>query len=335
MGSPLVSVICTNYNKSKWIEQTIRSLLSQKTNFNFEILVIDDASTDDSPGIIQKIYEENLDKIRFFKNEENLGIAKTWKKICNEARGKYIARCDGDDYWISEEKLQKQVDLLEKSKDSKWCNTEFQTENEKGEILFKKSFAEKFVKMPEDFTEMLISKGFTNASTWLIETELMKEVNNTLDITTPDDTFDIQLELFIRTKLSTVKDPMVSYRFTTGSDSHPEDLSKIQERNQRLLKTQINFLQKYQDKVNFLQATKELLEKQTTLENYLAEKEISILERNKLLNDRQKFIDEQGLIIKHHEDSVRDLENNIEELENQKWFGLHKIIYKDSKKEKK
>ena len=64
MESPLVSVICTNYNKSKWIEQTIRSLLSQKTNFNFEILVIDDASTDDSPGIIQKIYEENLDKIR-------------------------------------------------------------------------------------------------------------------------------------------------------------------------------------------------------------------------------------------------------------------------------
>ncbi len=334
MKNPLVSVVCTSFNKEKWIAQAIESFLMQETSFEFEILIIDDASTDASPEIIRKFANENPEKIRFFENEKNLGIAKTWKKICNEARGKYIARCDGDDYWISKNKLQRQVDLLESNKDSKWCNTDFQTENEKGEILFKKSFAEKFVKMPEDFTEMLISKGFTNASTWLVDTELMKEINNTLNTKTPDDTFDIQLELFVKTKLSTIEEPMVAYRFATGSDSHPEDLSKIQERNQRLLQTQIKFLQKYQDKVNFLQATKELLEKQTTLENYLAEKEISILERNKLLNDRQKFIDEQGLIIKHHENNVKNLENNVEQLENQKWFGLHKIIHKGSSKEK-
>lgn len=334
MKNPLVSVVCTSFNKEKWIAQAIESFLMQETSFEFEILIIDDASTDASSKIIRKFANENPEKIRFFENEKNLGIVKTWKKICNKARGKYIARCDGDDYWIKKDKLQKQVDLLESNKDSKWCNTEFQTENEKGEILFKKSFAEKFVKMPEDFTEMLISKGFTNASTWLVDTELMKEVNNILDTKTPDDTFDIQLELFVKTKLSTIEEPMVAYRFATGSDSHPEDLSRIQERNQRLLQTQIKFLQKYQEKVNFLQAIKELLEKQTTLENYLAEKEISILERNKLLSDRQKFIDEQGLIIKHHENNVKNLENNIEELENRKWFGLHKIIHKDSSKEK-
>jgi len=181
MKNPLVSVVCTSFNKEKWIAQAIESFLMQETSFEFEILIIDDASTDASSKIIRKFANENPEKIRFFENEKNLGIAKTWKKICNEARGKYIARCDGDDYWIKKDKLQKQVDLLESNKDSKWCNTEFRTENEKGEILFRKSFAEKFVKMPEDFTEMLISKGFTNASTWLVDTELMKEINNTLD----------------------------------------------------------------------------------------------------------------------------------------------------------
>ena len=334
MKNPLVSVVCTSFNKEKWIAQAIESFLMQETNFEFEILIIDDASTDTSPKIIRKFANENSEKIRFFENEKNLGIAKTWKKICDKARGKYIARCDGDDYWIKKDKLQKQVDLLESNKDSKWCNTEFRTENEKGKILFKKSFAEKFVKMPEDFTEILISKGFTNASTWLVDAKLMKEINNTLDTKTPDDTFDIQLELFVKTKLSTIEESMVAYRFATGSDSHPEDLLKIQERNQRLLQTQIKFLQKYQEKVNFLQAIKELLEKQTILENYLVEKEISILERNNLLNDRQKFIEDQGVIIKHYENSVKNLENNIKKLKKRKWFGLYKIIHKYSGKEK-
>ena len=176
MKNPIVSVICTNFNKAKWIEQALMSFLAQETNFEFEILVIDDASTDGSIEIIQKITNKNPEKIRFFRNEKNLGIAKTWKKICKKARGKYIARCDGDDFWISKEKLQKQFDLLECSKDSKWCNTEFRTEDEFGRVLFNKSFAEKFVEMPTNFTEMLILKGFTNASTWFIETELVKEI---------------------------------------------------------------------------------------------------------------------------------------------------------------
>ena len=190
MKNPIVSVICTNFNKAKWIEQALMSFLAQETNFEFEILVIDDASTDGSIEIIQKITNKNPEKIRFFRNEKNLGIAKTWKKICKKARGKYIARCDGDDFWISKEKLQKQFDLLERSEDSKWCNTEFRTEDEFGRVLFNKSFAEKFVEMPTNFTEMLILKGFTNASTWFIETDLVKEINETLNLETPDDTFN-------------------------------------------------------------------------------------------------------------------------------------------------
>lgn len=315
MKNPKVSVICTNFNKGEWIKQAIDSFLAQETNFNFEILIIDDASTDNSPEIIKKIANENPDKIRFFRNEKNLGIAKTWKKICKEARGKYIARCDGDDFWISKEKLQKQFDLLEKTKKSKWCNTEFRTENELGEVLFEKSFAEKFVNMPNNFTEMLISKGFTNASTWMVETDLMEEINKSLDLETSDDTFDIQLELFARTDLLTINDPMVVYRVNQGSDSRPKEFSKIELRNQKLLKTQLRFFRKYRDRIDEDVAFETLFKNQSLLENLITERNLAVNERDGLLKDRQEFIEEQGRIIKR--------------LVSRKWFGLYKIIRKN------
>lgn len=319
MKNPIVSVICTNFNKAKWIEQALMSFLAQETNFDFEILVIDDASTDGSIEIIQKIANKNPEKIRFFRNEKNLGIAKTWKKICKKARGKYIARCDGDDFWISKEKLQKQFDLLECSEDSKWCNTEFRTEDEFGRVLFNKSFEEKFVEMPTNFTEMLILKGFTNASTWFIETDLVKEINETLNLETPDDTFNIQLELFAKTNLSTIPEPMVVYRINKGSDSHPREFSKIEDRNNRLFKTQLEFLKKYKENINNMDAIKILLQKNTEFENLLEERNIAVLERDNLLRDRQKFIEEQGKI--------------IQEMIDRKWLGFYKIIRKNSKKE--
>ena len=319
MKNPIVSVICTNFNKAKWIEQALMSFLAQETNFEFEILVIDDASTDGSIEIIQKITNKNPEKIKFFRNEKNLGIAKTWKKICKKARGKYIARCDGDDFWISKEKLQKQFDLLERSEDSKWCNTEFRTEDEFGRVLFNKSFAEKFVEMPTNFTEMLILKGFTNASTWFIETDLVKEINETLNLETPDDTFNIQLELFAKTNLSTISEPMVVYRINKGSDSHPREFSQIEDRNNRLFKTQLEFIEKYKENINNMDAIKILLKKNTEFENLLEERNIAVLERDNLLRDRQKFIEEQGKI--------------IQEMIDRKWLGLYKIIRKNSKKE--
>ena len=113
-----VSIIRTNYNKGDWVREAIDSFLNQETNFDFEIIIIDDASTDHSYEIIQEYQNKFPEKVRTFRNEVNLGITKTWKKICREAKGQYIARCDSDDFWTDPLKLQKQVDLLDASSDS-------------------------------------------------------------------------------------------------------------------------------------------------------------------------------------------------------------------------
>lgn len=240
MNSPLVSIICTNYNKEKWISRAIEGFLAQEADFDFEILIIDDASTDNSIRVIEGFVKENPERIRFFKNEENLGITKTWKKICLEARGKYIARCDGDDYWFDNRKLQKQVDLLAKT-GKKWSNSDFDMIDEDGRVVAEKCFLNKSIARPESFVDILTTLGFTMASTWLVEADLMREVNARIDDLTADDTFNIQLELFRETEIAFLADSTTVYRVNSGSDSRPVEFEKVEARYKKLLQTQLGY----------------------------------------------------------------------------------------------
>lgn len=242
-----VSIICTNYNKGDWVREAIDSFLNQKTNFDFEIIIIDDASTDHSYEIIQEYQNKFPEKVRTFRNEVNLGITKTWKKICREAKGQYIARCDSDDFWIDPLKLQKQVDLLDASIDSLWSNTEFDMVDLDGNLIQKNAFANKVLPLIDSYEEMLVMKGMTMASTWLVDTALMQDVSAQISDTAADDTFELQLELFKRTKISFLSDSTTVYRMNLGSDSKPMTLETAEKRFTGILDSQIKYLNKYPD----------------------------------------------------------------------------------------
>ena len=112
----LVSVSCVTYNHSKYIRQCIDGFLMQKTNFAFEILIHDDASNDDTADIIREYefkYPDKIKPIYQTENQYSKGISPTFKFNFPRAKGKYIALCEGDDYWTDPYKLQKQVDFLE------------------------------------------------------------------------------------------------------------------------------------------------------------------------------------------------------------------------------
>ena len=242
-----VSIICTNYNKGDWVREAIDSFLNQKTNFDFEIIIIDDASTDHSYEIIQEYQNKFPEKVRTFRNEVNLGITRTWKKVCQEAKGQYIARCDSDDFWTDPLKLQKQVDLLDASTDSLWSNTEFDMVDLDGNLIQKDSFANKALPLIDSYEEMLVMKGMTMASTWLVDTALMQDVSAQISDTAADDTFELQLELFKRTKISFLSDSTTVYRMNLGSDSKPMTLETAERRFTGILDSQIKYLNKYPD----------------------------------------------------------------------------------------
>ena len=242
-----VSIICTNYNKGDWVREAMDSFLNQKTNFDFEIIIIDDASTDHSYEIIQEYQNKFPEKVRTFRNEVNLGIARTWKKVCQEAKGQYIARCDSDDFWTDPLKLQKQVDLLDASTDSLWSNTEFDMVDLDGNLIQKDAFANKALPLIDSYEEMLVMKGMTMASTWVVDTALMQDVSAQISDTAADDTFELQLELFKRTKISFLSDSTTVYRMNLGSDSKPMTLETAERRFTGILDSQIKYLNKYPD----------------------------------------------------------------------------------------
>ena len=113
----MVSIICNTYNHEKYIKETLESLINQKTDFEYEILVHDDASTDKTPEIIKEYENEYPNIIKPIYQTENqhskrVGISRKFQYP--RAIGKYIAFCEGDDFWTDVNKLQKQVDFLEK-----------------------------------------------------------------------------------------------------------------------------------------------------------------------------------------------------------------------------
>lgn len=113
---PKVSVFCITYNHEKYIETAVTSFLNQVTDFEYDIVIGDDASTDNTAQIIKRLMEEHPGKIKLVSNKQNLGVFKNSLKTLTECRGKYVAVCEGDDYWIDMYKLQKQFDVLESSK---------------------------------------------------------------------------------------------------------------------------------------------------------------------------------------------------------------------------
>lgn len=109
----MLSVMIPCYNFEKYIADCVNSVLRQETNFDFEIVVGDDCSKDGSV----KVLEGMSDKIRFYSNETNLGIAKNTRKLLSMCHGKYVSYIDGDDFLTDPYKLQRQVDFLESNTD--------------------------------------------------------------------------------------------------------------------------------------------------------------------------------------------------------------------------
>lgn len=118
---PLLTVCIITYNHAQYINQAFDSVLQQRTNFSWEILVADDFSTDGTRDIILEYKNKSKVDIKTIFQEENVGAARNWKALIFSPISKYIAYFEGDDYWTDPYKLQKQVDYLEQHPDCAIC----------------------------------------------------------------------------------------------------------------------------------------------------------------------------------------------------------------------
>lgn len=119
-----VSIICNTYNHENYIRKAIEGFIHQKCDFKYEILIHDDASTDNTPTIIrefEKKYPQLIKPIYEDKNVYSVNPSLISELQYSRIQGEYVAFCEGDDYWIDEYKLQKQVDALDRRKDIDIC----------------------------------------------------------------------------------------------------------------------------------------------------------------------------------------------------------------------
>jgi glycosyltransferase involved in cell wall biosynthesis len=119
MDLPKVSVVMITYGHQDFIEEAINGVLMQECEFNLELIISNDNSPDNTDVIVKNIIKNHKksNQIKYFKHEKNLGMMPNFIFALQQAKGKYIALCEGDDYWVNKFKIQKQVDFLDKNQD--------------------------------------------------------------------------------------------------------------------------------------------------------------------------------------------------------------------------
>lgn len=122
MQTPVkVSVIMLAYNIGEYIETAIRGVVRQKTSYPFELIISEDRSTDQTLAICKKYKELYPEKIVLIEHEENQGLQRNFMDAHRHCRGEYIAICDGDDYWIDRNKLQRMTDFMDAHQEFSTC----------------------------------------------------------------------------------------------------------------------------------------------------------------------------------------------------------------------
>lgn len=144
-NNPLVSICCITYNHQDYIQDAIEGFLKQEVDFPIEIIIHDDASTDNTAGIIRKYEREYPDLLRPIYQSENQyskgNTPITAKFILPKVRGKYVALCEGDDYWTDPKKIERQVNFLENNSGYVGCFTNFSVVNSSGNVIKRKGLS--------------------------------------------------------------------------------------------------------------------------------------------------------------------------------------------------
>lgn len=177
---PFVSVCMITYNHESYISKAIEGILHQKTNFNFEIIIGEDFSTDKTRFICKTYQSKYPDKIKLLLPQKNTGVQENFINTLLACCGKYIAFCEGDDFWTDPLKLQKQIDFLEDNPVYSLCFTRFKIYDQTSNTLIEDSNQKYFNENQKEieFTFDLFYKGWQlGTQTMVFRQAYIKEFN--------------------------------------------------------------------------------------------------------------------------------------------------------------
>lgn len=214
---PLVSVCVPAFYHAAFIEKCLLSILSQKTLFDFEILVGEDDSKDGTREICISLAEKHPDKIRLFLRKEADKMLRNGKKVgrgnhlglYQSARGKYVCICDGDDYWLSDLKLQHQFDLMESNPAAALCLGKTHVEGDQPPVPAKWP-GEVRVLSAKD---LALTYYLGHVSSWMLRNHMVDFVKNEAALQCPG--LDLVLFSFYKHRGSVIQSPelLSFYRF--------------------------------------------------------------------------------------------------------------------------
>ncbi len=219
----MVSVCMITYNHEKYIGQAIEGVLLQKCNFSVELIIGEDCSNDNTRKICEE-YQRKNNIIKLLPSEINLGIIPNFIRTLNSCSGKYIAICEGDDYWIDPLKLQKQLDYLERNLNVSFVATNYSIYDEKTNQTKKVATSKRI-----DFYTLLKRKNQIPTLTTCIKSEYIfdyiREINP-LEKNWPVGDYPLWLYLSQKGKIGVIPEYTANYNKRQNSACHYTDKKK-------------------------------------------------------------------------------------------------------------
>jgi len=228
-NSNKISIIVLTYNHERYIRQCLDSILIQKVDTPFEIVISDDASRDNTVAILLE-YQTCHTNIQVLKADTNQGIIKNFKKCLDACDGYYYATCAGDDYWTDELKLQKQLDYLRTNHDCMLVHTDNSVIFENSGIFIQSRHSKRKQPIPtEDVFESLLVDNFIGAITIFSYLKIIKDACyniNLFDAGWLMEDYPLWLEIASNYKIGYINDITAMHRYNDNSLSNPNDRAK-------------------------------------------------------------------------------------------------------------
>lgn len=247
--APLVSVLMVTYNHAQYIGHAIEGVLRQATTFSFELIIGEDASTDSTFEIARRYQKRFPEKIRIIASDKNTGLRRNGRRVRDAARGKYVAYCDGDDFWHDPEKLQRQVDFLEKNPDYVLVHSNYDAHYVTRKRHIRSCIPPSSLNDQNAYYEILTNRRMVLTVTVCLRANLLQKIAaehpEIADPTWPFGDAQTWLEMARLGKVKYLPESLATYRFLSESASQSRDRKRVYQFRVKVRDLMLHYLNKY------------------------------------------------------------------------------------------